>query len=249
MQLLRDLRDLLALLTSLPLGGGSLEGAARAFRYVPLVGLLEGALVSLLLFLRLPPELFASLFLLSHVLVTGGIHLDGLADYSDVLGSRRRGEAALAVLKDPRKGAFGTLGLVLWAAAGFSSGLLLQELFSHRPSVALSALLMSYVLAAESMYVTLLYSREEPYEGMAKAFSEEARRGGLRANLLPLAVALALPALLFPLVLLLVPTALLLSILIAKDAEERLGFANGDVAGFAYELVRLSCLLLALLLV
>ncbi|MEN2999501.1 MAG: adenosylcobinamide-GDP ribazoletransferase [Acidilobaceae archaeon] len=249
MQCLRDFRDLLALLTSLPLGGGSLEGAARAFSCVPLVGLVEGILVSLLLFLRLPPELFASLFLLSHVLITGGIHLDGLADYGDVIGSRRRGEAALSVLKDPRKGAFGVLALVLWAALGFSSGLLLQELFSRRPLLALSAVLASYVLAAESMYVLLLHSREEPYEGIAKAFSSEAKRGGLRANLVPLTIALALPALLFPLILLLLPTALLLSIMFAKDAEGRLGFVNGDVAGFTYELVRLSCLLLSLLLV
>lgn len=249
MQRLRDFRDLLALLTSLPLGGGSLEGAARAFALVPLVGLLEGLLLSLLLILRLSPELFASLFLLLHVLVTGGIHLDGLADYGDVLGSRRRGEGALSVLKDPRKGAFGVLTLVLWAALGFSSGLLLHELFAYRPAVALSALLASYVLAAESMYVLFLFSREEPYEGMGRAFSREAKRGGLRANLLPLALALVFPALLFPLIMLLLPTALLLSVLVARDAEERLGFANGDVAGFAYEVVRLACLLLALLTV
>ena len=43
----------------------------------------------------------------------GGLHLDGLADVADGLGSRRRGDDALDVMRDPRIGALGTVTLVL----------------------------------------------------------------------------------------------------------------------------------------
>lgn len=43
--------------------------------------------------------------------LTRALHLDGLADVLDALGSGRRGEAFRAVLKDSRLGAFGAAGL------------------------------------------------------------------------------------------------------------------------------------------
>ena len=50
----------------------------------------------------------ASLAVVTQVLLTRAMHLDGLADTVDGLGSARTGAAALAVMRDPRLGAFGT---------------------------------------------------------------------------------------------------------------------------------------------
>jgi adenosylcobinamide-GDP ribazoletransferase len=47
------------------------------------------------------------------VLLTRGLHLDGLADTVDALGSYRRGDAALQIMKKPDVGPFGVAAVVL----------------------------------------------------------------------------------------------------------------------------------------
>jgi adenosylcobinamide-GDP ribazoletransferase len=54
------------------------------------------------------------------VLLTGGLHEDGLADTADGLGGGREREAALAIMKDPRIGSFGALALMLALLAKIS---------------------------------------------------------------------------------------------------------------------------------
>lgn len=92
----------------------------RATRYFPLVGLVVGLD---LLFLRWllehfvlgasQPLLCAGLLLAYATWVADSLHLDGLADAADGLASGRRGEELLAVMHDPRTGAFGVQATVL----------------------------------------------------------------------------------------------------------------------------------------
>ena len=49
----------------------------------------------------------------AYVLLTRGLHLDGVADTFDGFGSARTGAAALAVMKDPALGALGGVAVVL----------------------------------------------------------------------------------------------------------------------------------------
>jgi len=46
-------------------------------------------------------------------LLTGGLHLDGLADAADGLGGGFSAEEALAIMRDARTGAFGVIAIVL----------------------------------------------------------------------------------------------------------------------------------------
>lgn len=73
----------------------------------------------------LPPSGFAPLLAAvlstaATVLLTGGLHEDGLADTADGLGGGREREAALTIMKDPRIGSFGAMALILALLAKIS---------------------------------------------------------------------------------------------------------------------------------
>ena len=87
----------------------------------PLVGaavaLAFGAWGWLAAALDLPVLLRAAGFCLLPVWLTGGIHLDGYADTCDALASYGDREKRLAILKDPRCGAFAVIRLCGWFVA------------------------------------------------------------------------------------------------------------------------------------
>lgn len=93
--------------------------AGWAMTMAPLAGLALGLLVGLPMAWGLDqgvpasPLLLASLAVGVVALLTRGIHLDGLADTADGLGSGLRGDAALAVMKRSDIGPFGVVALVL----------------------------------------------------------------------------------------------------------------------------------------
>jgi adenosylcobinamide-GDP ribazoletransferase len=111
------MRTALALLTVVPVGSSRLPAVGRGTLLAfPLVGLLVGLVwfaaagAGLALW---GPLTAALLVVAADAIVTGGLHLDGVADVGDVAGSRRRGGAALEVARDPNVGALGVLALVL----------------------------------------------------------------------------------------------------------------------------------------
>lgn len=88
----------------------------RAAVWYPLVGVVIGGLVALArwgLGLVLPPLLTAGLCLALWVLLSGGLHLDGLADCCDGMLNASTPERRLEIMKDPRLGTFGGVGLIL----------------------------------------------------------------------------------------------------------------------------------------
>jgi adenosylcobinamide-GDP ribazoletransferase len=87
---------------------------ADAARWFAPVGLLVGAIVWLAVLAGslVDPWLAALAGLLAWLWVTGGLHIDGLADLADAQGAAHRSrERFLAVLKDPHLGSFGVLSL------------------------------------------------------------------------------------------------------------------------------------------
>lgn len=96
--------------------GHAQEQLAGAVRYFPAIGLIVGASGAATFWLAarvLPAPLPAILATVVTVLMTGAIHEDGLADTCDGLGGGATRERALEIMKDPRIGVFGAIGLML----------------------------------------------------------------------------------------------------------------------------------------
>ncbi|MBM7091010.1 adenosylcobinamide-GDP ribazoletransferase [Streptomyces sp. S12] len=96
--------------------------AARAgMLCAPLAGLVVGAVAAaaglLLLFLGSGAALAAVASVAVPAALTRGLHLDGLADTADGLGSRKPAEDALRIMKQSDIGPFGVITLVLVLAA------------------------------------------------------------------------------------------------------------------------------------
>ncbi|MCU7725732.1 adenosylcobinamide-GDP ribazoletransferase [Actinoplanes sp. KI2] len=106
-------------LTVLPVRGGRVDRAAAAWAMglAPAVGAVLGAVLAALLWaLRsagTPPLVAAAVTIAAAALLTRGMHLDGLADTVDALGSYRSGDAALQIMKKPDIGPFGVAAIAL----------------------------------------------------------------------------------------------------------------------------------------
>ncbi len=103
-------------LSVLPVPGRETRHFSDALYWFPFAGLLLGILQVLpaMLAVRLAwPEFSAALVLLSGVVLTRGMHADGLADMADGFFGGRDREARLRIMKDPSVGSFGVLALVM----------------------------------------------------------------------------------------------------------------------------------------
>ncbi|WKU07656.1 adenosylcobinamide-GDP ribazoletransferase [Micromonospora sp. HUAS LYJ1] len=112
------LRLALTTLTTVPVRAGRIDRATAgtAMTLAPLVGLLLGAVLAAVLLglaALAPPLVAAGVTVAAATLLTRGLHLDGLADTVDALGSYRRGTAALEIMKKPDVGPFGVVALVV----------------------------------------------------------------------------------------------------------------------------------------
>ena len=106
------------------------EPFSVVLRLAPLAGLVVGLVSAAVLCgaaaLKLPSLVAVGLSLLATVLVTGGLHEDGLADCADGFGGGSTRARKLEIMRDSRLGAYGALaiGFSLLLRAGALSGLL-----------------------------------------------------------------------------------------------------------------------------
>lgn len=96
-----------------------------------LLGLLEGALF--FVWAQIFPLWFAwVLFWIGDGLITGGFHLDALADTADALFSSRKVEKMRAIMKDSRLGTMGSLALVYFYLIVIGAGI---AIINRQPNV------------------------------------------------------------------------------------------------------------------
>ena len=115
-----NLRLAASFLTILPLAPrsqASEDDVAASFGLFPLVGFMLGVVLAvedLALALLFGTTIRSGLIVLTLVVVTGGLHLDALADTADALGAHSNRERALEILRDSSIGVFGSAAILLW---------------------------------------------------------------------------------------------------------------------------------------
>ena len=135
--------------------------------FFPWVGLLIGGLLLFvhwaLIQTSLSVELQAAILLLSGVVISGGLHLDGLADTADAWMSGKRNQEALAIMSDSHIGTGGVLALI---GAVLMKWLLLVELMSQAQEWMLWLLFMP-MLARWTVLPLFLTTHSAKTEGLA----------------------------------------------------------------------------------
>jgi adenosylcobinamide-GDP ribazoletransferase len=224
-------REALSFLSRLPAGGGPLS--PRAAPWFPLVGALLGAIVAGVavgLEPLLPALLAATVAVAVEVVLTGALHVDGLADSADGLAGRDR-ERALAIMRDHAIGAYGASALVLDLLAKTAALATLAERGDVLPVVAAFAVSRA---AALPLAAALPYARTE---GAGSALDR--LPPVVAAGAVALAAVAAVPA----------PATLAAGALVVVAiwllARRSLGGVTGDVMGAAIELTATTALIAA----
>lgn len=203
----------------------------------PVIGFLIGLLLTGLQQLvgHADELLQAALLTAIWALITGGLHLDGLADSADAwVGGRGDRERTLAIMKDPRSGPAGVSAIVLALLLKFAA------LAALAKAGAWPALLLAPVLGRSALLALLLTTSYVRPGGLGSALSAHLPRAA--AGLI-LAVALAASLFLagrqggFALA-----GAAIAWLALRQMMMHRLGGMTGDTMGAAVELTEVAVL-------
>ena len=103
---------------------------AQSLLFYPLIGMLIGLVLFAiaLTLVKLPIILLSTLLLVVWIWITGGLHLDGLADTADAwVGGFGDPEKTLRIMKDPSSGPIGVLSLLIVCVLKWSALYVLLE--------------------------------------------------------------------------------------------------------------------------
>ncbi len=240
--LLADLRTAASFLTILPIDPGKdgyrPGGLAEAAWCFPLIGLLPGALGGLVfaaaIWVGLDGWLAAVLCIATLVLVTGGLHEDGLGDFADGMGGASR-ERRLTIMHDSQAGNFAIVALCLLFAGRIGAVADIAQ-----PEDVGVALLVAASLSRAAMVVVMHLMPSARAEGLSA--------GAGRPDIKPMWAAVAICALiaLFSLgisgALICFIGAALPTAILAWLAHKRLGGQTGDVLGAVQLTSEFGCL-------
>ena len=203
--------------------------------FYPVIGLLIGSIlaISSLMIANIPLQTQSTIILILWVLLTGGLHLDGLADCADAwvggLGSKKR---SLEIMKDPTAGPIAVVVLVLLLLLKWSliSYILQQQAFAVLVMTPVMGRLAILILMLSTSYIRTAGLGEKLVANIPTSAAKAISLSGILIGIYYLGI---------------IPISLMLIILflIAYQTNKRIGGVTGDVYGAAVELVEVSVLL------
>ncbi len=259
MKHLGELRTALAFFTRLPVGAVPKQSHFSNFIvYFPLVGIILGLLVGLLcgLFGMILPSLLAGfLGCFAWVYITGGLHLDGVADCGDGLFVAASKEKRLQIMKEPQVGTFGVLALFfVLGCKSFALAHLVGFMHKHESSffVVLFLMLACAYAAMLGRSMVFIAAREQSAraDGLGQTVMQELTTRHIKRILFLTVCASVLFFVLsinFTHFSYQVPLALLVALctvyVLVRFAKKQIEGVTGDVFGFVNEGVECAVLL------
>lgn len=236
---MKYLKQALSLLTILPAGDMAIPESGdtgRAALWFPFIGVLIGFITAVgwgifKLLVPIFPADVLTLFL--WVMLTGALHLDGLADCCDGLLCAAPREKRLKIMADPHIGTFGVAGLIM------ALGLKFSALYSLPPQSTFFILIFAACLSRW----TILLMAKQPLarnEGMAADMAAGLeKRYIIAAGIIPMVLMAAggWKAVICTVL------ALITAIGIYTLARKRIGGVTGDVLGLTIEVSEIVILL------
>jgi adenosylcobinamide-GDP ribazoletransferase len=230
-------------LTIFPVPGQEASNPSSALPYFPVVGLALGMLLWLISLIDRVmgangwPMGVAALMLVTSVICTRSLHLDGLADLADALGGGWGRDRRLAIMKDFRLGVFGAVAIILLLLCKW---LAFSRLTTASSTIWVILIFMISRTMQVNLAVKLPYARSEG--GTAFSFVQDAAgRQRAAAFLISLIAALVYG----PAGLILLATGESLTWAYGSWCRKHLGGITGDLLGAGNEIVETFLLLLA----
>jgi len=222
----------------------SLAELGSSAGYFPVVGLIIGLILAGLdrLFdFILPPMVADALLIVSLVVLTGAMHLDGFIDTCDGIGGQKPAADRWRVMHDSRVGGFGIVGVVLLLLVKYASLNSLPE-----PLMMMSLVLMTVASRWAMVYAIFVYPCAMP-SGLGKVFKQGTNWPKFTmATLITVAVVAVLAQLTGLAIMFFI---WLVTVVMAAYFKSKFSGLNGDTYGAINEVVEVSVLVLINLLV
>ncbi len=225
------MRNLISFFSRVPVKG-EIEGARDEVWMLPLLGLIMALPPSFILYFDVP--LKGMLSLLCLYLITGIIHLDGLADFFDGIMAKGGRENKIRVMKSPDIGVAGVFAIFMILSS---------------QTLSLNILPFWSLITSEinsKMAMVLMLSRKVPLgDGMGRFFMEGMNTRRLFFSVIVYLTCVVVMFSLTKSVTSVIPSlSLLVPFYIANLSIKNFGGINGDCIGAAAELTRASSLLI-----
>lgn len=230
----------LSFLTPIPVSTQKLEKTefSKSLAWFSLVGLLQGILVCAVFFglSKVIGNMVVSVLTVAFwAFVTSGMHLDGLADCFDGFFAVAQREKRLEIMKDPRIGTFGFLGLIFVILAKISliNSIVFENIWSLTP------ILLAMVFA-RSASLALVFFKNARNQGLGFGITDEKSWLYFLFNLL---VPVGLCFYFGWHAVIAFGVSFVVSALVGWLSMSKIGGVTGDVFGMAIEMSEIAVLL------
>jgi adenosylcobinamide-GDP ribazoletransferase len=217
---------------------------ARGIIFAPVIGLIIGLVSGGIYYLfylitgkSLPAIIFA---VIAEILITGGLHLDGLADTFDGVFSNRSRERILEIMKDSRIGTTGALALIMLIICKI--GILL--------SIDASLLVPCFIIMPVISRMNIVWAcgifPNARKDGMANSLTDNT---GIKDIIIATVLAGAISVIFLKFkVMIVLPASVLIGIIFLLYIKKKIGGITGDIIGALIELTELIVLFAILII-